>query len=115
VQEALEEHGRLFVSKSETDIEDLFGDDLYFRFVNGEYQSALTTGFVGAQLPRILVRIEEHFSVNPLAKGMTLNYYRPARYMVEHTDELRKHMPGDVLDRFEAMFKAVNELVRRSD
>ncbi|MBI1190040.1 MAG: AAA family ATPase [Tepidisphaera sp.] len=104
-----------FVQKPEADIEDLFGDDLYLRFVNGEYQTALTTATLGAQPPRVLVRIEKYFTANPMAKGATFNHYRPARYMAERAGEMRKHMGGDVLDRFESMFKAVNELVRRND
>lgn len=58
------------------------------------------------------MRLEEHFTENPLNGGVAFNHYRPARRLAETVGKLK--VPDAVLDRFEAICKAVNATLVRS-
>jgi predicted ATP-dependent endonuclease of OLD family len=105
-----------FVGAKEADIEDMFGEAFYLKLVNAEYAASLSAPVAAknlkSKLPRITVRLEQHFAEAPLAKGATFNHYRPARHFAENVSKLQ--VPDDVLDRFERLFKEVNQQVRRT-
>jgi len=103
-----------FTGKVEADIEDMFEPDFYLRLVNEEYKNQLASPIAQTALnqnyPRILVSIEEYVSTNPLKNG-SLNHYRPARYFTENIAALAPDLSSATLDRFEAAFKALNNLL----
>ncbi len=104
-----------FTTDPESDVEDMLGPDFYLQLVNAEFGPHLPGPITSAQLkskaPRILVKLEEHFSRNPLKDEVAFNHYRPARYLAENIGEIGKHIPSDVLDRFEKAFQALNNLL----
>lgn len=103
-----------FTGKTEADIEDMFDEPFYMQLVNEEFSSSLAAklkpGNLTSRAPRILVRLEEHFSTNPLGGGAKFNHYRPARFFAEKVSTLS--IPAATLDRFEASFKAANALLK---
>ncbi len=106
-----------FVTESEADIEDVLGTTFYLELVNAEYKDALSNPIVDKDFesknPRVTVRLEKHFKKSPLSGGVSFNHYRPARYLAEQGGKVK--VPADVLDRFERICKAVNELIVRSE
>ncbi len=103
-----------FTAQKEADIEDMFDGAFYLQLVNEEFATTLSKKITSADLkgksPRILVRLEEHFSNSPLGSGTTFNHYRPARFFAEKISTLT--VPDATLDRFETAFKAVNALLK---
>ena len=45
-------------------------------------------------------------------KGAPFNHYRPARYLAENVAPLKGLLSAATLDRWEAAFTALNELLR---
>ncbi len=103
-----------FTGKPEADIEDMFDESFYLQLVNDEFASSLSAklmpGDLKSRAPRILVRLEEYFSANPLLGSTKFNHYRPARHLAEIISTVS--IPGAALDRFEAAFKAANALLK---
>jgi hypothetical protein len=102
-----------FTGKAEADIEDMFDESFYIQLVNDEFAGSLPAkvkpGDLKSRAPRIIVRLEDFFSANPLSGGTKFNHYRPARYLAESVSTLS--IPVATLDRFEAAFKAANALL----
>ena len=100
-----------FVDQAEADIEDMFGDGFYLKLVNAEYakslDASLTVKGLKSQHPRIVCRLDHHFEDQPMKDGVSFNHYRPARYFSEQPSKFK--VPDAVVDRFENIFKAVNE------
>lgn len=99
-----------FVGKREADVEDMFDEDFYLRLVGEEFGVSLTASDIKSQHPRIVIRLEEYFTANPLPKGSKYNHYRPARLLAEKPTSLT--IPATTLDRFERAFTALNALLR---
>src|SRR3984885_12255392 len=103
-----------FTGKTEADIEDMFDDSFYIQLVNEEFADSLSVklkpGNLKSGAPRILVRLDEHFSTNPLSGGTKFNHYRPARFLAERLSTFP--IPDATLLRFETAFKAANDLLR---
>jgi hypothetical protein len=106
-----------FVGISEADAEDMFGPDFYLQLVNAEYKSELQKPVTTAKLPsgerRLLRRLEQYFTNEPLRSGASFNHYRPARYFAENIGTLESKLPPEALDRFEEAFEALNALVSK--
>jgi predicted ATPase len=98
-----------FTETKEADIEDMFGDDFYVELVNAEFGLQLTVADIKSGGPRVLARMEKHFTKTPLPKGAVFNHYRPARLLAEKVAKFP--IPDDALDRFEAAFKQLNALL----
>lgn len=103
-----------FTKTAEADIEDMFESDFYLGLVNEEYKDVLAaplkqTDFENKN-PRILARIESHLKKIPLKKG-EFSHYRVARYFQENLATLEKSISKKTKDRFEAAFRAVNDLL----
>ena len=99
-----------YVQGSEADIEDMFDPEFYLKLVNRIFG----TSFALNQLPehpRILRRLEGYLKGNPLPNNQTFNHYRPARYLSENIGSIENELSGQVLDRFERAFKALNALL----
>lgn len=102
-----------FTGKPEADIEDMFDEDFYIKLVNEEFSGSLAVRLKATDLSshasRIVVRLEDYFSKNPLTEGAQFNHYRSARFFAEKITALT--IPDTTLDRFEAAFAAVNALL----
>lgn len=100
-----------FVEGDEADVEDLFGATFYLTLVNAEYAESLDAKInaksLSAKSPRLIRRLDQYFTQNPLKNKVVFNHYRPARYLAENLSGLK--IPETVLDRFESMFKEVNK------
>jgi energy-coupling factor transporter ATP-binding protein EcfA2 len=102
-----------FTGKMEADIEDMFEENFCIQLVNDEFSGSLAAKLKAEDLmgraPRILVRIEDYLSKNPLKAGVKFNHYRPAWFFTEKVATLE--LPDATLNRFEAAFKAANALL----
>ena len=104
-----------FLTSNEADIEDLFERDFYLGLVNAEFKSQLTSPLdisdINSNDPRILRSIETFLTDSPLKSGR-FNHYRPARYFSEHISELWSNVSDDTKNRFEAINKRLNGLLK---
>ena len=104
-----------FLTINEADIEDLFERDFYLDLVNAEFRSQLNSPLnisdINLNDPRILRSIEAFLADNPLKSGQ-FNHYRPARYFSEHISKLWSNVSDDTKDRFEAINKRLNGLLK---
>lgn len=104
-----------FVEQPEADVEDMFEVPFYLKLVSGEYKKSLDKDLkvkdLKSRSPRIVVRLEQYFSENPLGSGVKFNHYRPARYFAENSEKLKSAVAADTLDRFEKAFRQLNSLL----
>ena len=104
-----------FLDQTAADVEDLFDRDFYVGIVNKEFAEQLDIPIdytkLNANEPRVLKALEKYLETNPLNDG-TFNHYRPARYLTEHIGELSSDISKDVKDHFEAVFQALNDLLK---
>lgn len=102
-----------YTGTKEADVEDMFDDAYYLNLVNGEYAASLSDKIapadIGAGPRRVIARLEEWLGSHPLKGGATFNHYRPARFLSEQVGS--RPVPDAALDRFEAVFKALNKLL----
>ena len=87
----------------EADIEDLFAESFYVDLVNRSNAAAVEAFEVQGD-GRIVERIEN-------ATGAGFNRYLPARFLLEHPDALSERLDDTTLDRFEALFRKLNESI----
>ncbi|MDE0416421.1 MAG: AAA family ATPase [bacterium] len=100
-----------FTEDDEADVEDLFSVEFYLRLVNGEFGCAIESADLAVGHPRILRRIEDHLTENPLPQEARFSHYRPARYFSAKANSLAEHLREEDVDRFESVFRAVNALL----
>jgi hypothetical protein len=97
-----------------TDIEDLFPEALYLEHFNAAYKRDLNGVVVlAADLPpgdRIVKRLEKYLADNgvKLRPSGGFNHYLVASHFASHPPQT---LDGGTLDRFEALFKAVNSIL----
>jgi AAA domain, putative AbiEii toxin, Type IV TA system len=103
-----------FVPAKDADIEDLFERDFYIALVNQAYAQDLPTPITLADLnphdPRIVRQIEAYFRDNGIANG-EFNHYRPAAELLRQQASLIPKISSATLDRAEALFKRLNDLI----
>lgn len=104
-----------FAGKAEADVEDMFERDFYVELVNAEFAKELKKPIGAASLnakePRTLRAIEAFLADNPLKSG-AFGHYRPARYFAENAATLWPKVSDATKDRFEAVFKHLNALLK---
>jgi hypothetical protein len=104
-----------FTSAKDADIEDLFEPDFYLDLVNQAYAAELPALLTLADLnphdPRIVRQIEAYFAGNGIAGGK-FNHYRPAAHLLRQQATLIPKLSPATLDRAEALFKRLNELIK---
>jgi predicted ATP-dependent endonuclease of OLD family len=104
-----------FTNSNEADIEDMFDNDFYLGLVNNEYKAQLTSPVkieeLNNKIPRIITRIENYLTTNPLKDNITFNHFRPSRYFNENLSKLAKSLSEETETRFENAFKKLNELL----
>lgn len=97
-----------FTGGKEADVEDMLGPDFYLDLVNGEYGKEIGGPIkledITHQNPRIVVRLEKHLN-------MSINHFRPARFLTENIITFTGKFPKETLDRFENAFVALNKLL----
>ena len=104
-----------FLSQDQADIEDLFEREFYVLLVNEEFKKQLKKPIEKASLnakePRTLRAIEVFLAKIPFESG-SFGHYRPARYFMENIAALWPKVSAQTKDRFEAVFKSVNALLK---
>ena len=85
----------------EADIEDLFAEEFYVELVNRSRAAAIEV-FEVQGTGRIVERIEN-------ATGAGFNRYLPALFLLEHPEALSERLDESTLERFETLFRRVNE------
>ena len=100
-----------FTQGSEADVEDLFSPEFYLRLVNEEFGCLIQAADLTDGPPRILRRLEDHLTENPLPPEARFNHYRPARYFSANVSSLAQHLGDEDVGRFEGVFRAVNALL----
>ena len=102
-----------FVDAKDADIEDLFEPEFYLELVKGAYPgtqaAALTDEMIKEGSPRIVKRIEATLE----SFGMTqFSHLEPARYFEREEATLLDQLSSGTLDRAQALFDRVNELLK---
>ena len=100
-----------FVSANEADIEDMFDPEFYLKVMNRTFKSTVKLADLSEGPPRILRRLEQYFSQNPLPENAVFNHYRPARYFSDNIGSLANELSEPELNRFQQVFDALNELL----
>ena len=104
-----------FLDQNAADLEDFLDRDFYIDIINQEFAKQLDFKIdykkLNTNKPRTLKALEEYLEANPLNAG-TFNHYRPARYLTEHIGEMWDNISNDTKDRFEAVFKSLNSLLK---
>ena len=104
-----------FLDQDAADVEDLFDRDFYVDLVNRAFVKQLASLIDPKKLntkePRTLKVVEAYLEANPMKSG-AFNHYRPARYLTEQIGDLWGRMSDKAKDRFEAVFKALNEILK---
>ena len=104
-----------FVDPDEADIEDLFDREFYVSLVNEEFKKEIVkpieTGLLNGNIPRTLRALEDFIADNPFKSGQ-FGHYRPARYFVENVDALWPRVSDETRNRFEALFRRANALLK---
>ena len=104
-----------FLDQDAADVEDLFDRDFYVDLVNRAFVKQLASLIDPKKLntkePRTLKVVEAYLKANPMKSG-AFNHYRPARYLTEQIGDLWGRMSDKAKDRFEAVFKALNEILK---
>lgn len=100
--------------QSEADVEDMVGRELYLRIVNAAY-SLKADQRVPAKKPedspeRAVQEVEQHFKTLP-ASVPEFDHYAPAAYLISHTSDFDGKPVDSALDRFEELFKKLNQLL----
>lgn len=90
----------------EADIEDMFDASFYLDLLN---RAGVATVDPKSLKPgnRILPRVEQ-------ALGHKISHYAPARYFAVHSNELLQNLPPATVDRFEKLFKELNDRLTSS-
>lgn len=92
-----------FTGDPEADIEDLFDVDFYLNLLNRSGLASLKASQLKTR-GRILKRIEA-------ATCTSFDHYQPARYLLEHQEELLKIIDNGTVDRFDLLFRRTNALL----
>ena len=104
-----------FVEKSEADIEDLLGWDLYREIINScfdlEGKKKLPKRQLNGDTGRIEEAVKEHFRTIA-TEGREFDHYSPAIYLSMNTNRFMEH-PGidTALDNFEELFCTLNKIL----
>lgn len=102
-----------YLGRNVGDIEDMLGTGGYQWLVNRAYGLGGTNLVKIAGSPeRILESVKDAFRVMPVDIP-EFDHFTPADYLSEHSDEVRKEIPGlpEALNRFEALFADCNALL----
>ena len=103
-----------FTATAEADIEDMFEIDFYLDLVNKEFKGHVPKAIKASDLPagsRIVKRLEDYFTANPMKGGVQFNHYRPARYFASNSAALAPSISDKTLERFDAAFAQLNKLL----
>ena len=100
-----------FISGNEADIEDMFDPNFYMKLVNDTFGSTIALADLPGRHPRIIRRLEQYLTENPLPRNAQFNHYRPARYFNENVNVLVEDLDDSIFDRFRQMFSALNALL----
>ena len=100
-----------FISGNEADIEDMFDPNFYLKLVNDTFGSTIALADLPGRHPRIIRRLEQYLTENPLPRNAQFNHYRPARYFNDNVNVLVEDLDDSIFDRFRQMFSALNALL----
>ena len=101
-----------FTQGHEADVEDLFGIEFYNSLVNGEFGCAIQSTVSVVGRPRVLRRIEDRLTENPLPQDACFSHHcRPARCLSANVKSLAEHLGDEGVDRFETPLRAFNVLL----
>lgn len=104
-----------FLKQQEADVEDLFERAFYVELVNKEFEKQLSAPIdataLNPKVPRTLCAIESYLEDSPFNSGK-FSHFRPARHFSENAGSLWPEVCPGTKDRFEAIFKQLNSLLR---
>lgn len=100
------------LERAEADLEDLFSPNAFLKLVSRSYSSelggqAITEKDLADKSPRIVKRLEAHFSGNGINKGK-FNHYKPAFDLMNHPEWLKDLFDDQTKENFEKAFSALN-------
>lgn len=96
-------------TRREAELEDLFPEDFYLRFVNEAYSVELgktKIALPAAGNPRIVPRLEQYFA----SHGITFYKTRPARLIMHELSKLKPNdLPPELTSRLVRLFTLINQ------
>jgi predicted ATP-dependent endonuclease of OLD family len=107
-----------FCGSDESDLADLVGRELYVHLVH-QALNLPEDHYLPKEKPeeasqRVVKEVEDHWVLLPLPLPVSeFNLYAPVEYLLGLSADEAATLPGleDALDRFEALFRAVNNLI----
>ena len=104
----------MFTGKPEADIEDVVGWENYLQLVNSSFALNGTRLLIDPEATdqRVVKKVEERFRTMPPSTP-EFDHYIPAEYLIKNQDAALAALPNldAALDRFEALFKKLNEML----
>ncbi len=104
-----------FIAIEEADIEDMFDLEFYLELLKLAYKrdipKKLKVKDIMSQHPRTRVKMDHYVTEHPMRGGKVFNHYIPARYFAENIGALERKLSEDCLNRFELIFRKLNELL----
>ena len=97
-----------FTSHKESDVEDMFTPSFYLNLVSKVYRMPISAEDLPTKHPRIIYRLKEYFKGHPTLND-GFSHLEPAIYLKNNSASIT--IPKSVLDRFQKLFDALNELV----
>ena len=101
-----------FTSHKEADVEDMFTQNFYLNLVSQAYSRSIKVEHLPIKHPRIIKRLEKYFEIHPLPNNDWFSHLKPAIYFRDNSASIGE-IPKSILDRFQKLFDALNELVIR--
>ncbi len=94
----------------EMELEDLFPEEFYLRFVSESYTKELGVQPFPSPLPEKQPRITQRVEAHLQQKGIQFNKTRPARRMMDHLSKAKiEDLPSDLVANCESLFRMINE------
>lgn len=88
----------------------MFSPSFYLNLVNEVYGMSINPGDLPTKHPRIIKRLEKYFEIHPLPNNDWFSHLKPAIYFRDNSASIGG-IPKNVLERFQKLFDALNELV----
>ena len=95
----------------EADIEDIFSPTSYLNLVNSMLGTHMKASDLTPKYDRILCRLKDYFDKNPLPNNVKFSHSQVAFHLSENPDKLESIISDGDLNRFENIFRELNNLL----
>ena len=96
---------------AEADIEDIFSPTSYLSLVNSMLETQIKLSDLTLKHERILCRLKDYFDKNPLPNNVKFSHSQVAFHLSENLDDLKFIISDADFNRFEKIFRQLNNLL----